>query len=309
MRPIRHLVHTAGVVRQITDPEHRRVVERWLLEFAAVNVQLDTTQAVVAGEQLARRYGHWAIADERNWDRLCRVPLRTELEWSLDGRFPADFARPVTVPGSHGEEIELFLPEDVPGACLAERVAPVEHREVGEPESPVADFADFAGYVGEQERAMFGQIVDVHGLVRWEPDLFDDLSHHLYLDDPEETEFYGGEIFFHLNLSPFLMQRGVMDRVLEMVTHLTVLYLTGTLEDPEVAYPHAMEVASPLELEMAAWLAARRLRLEVPPGMGVVVWLGLPDMPVPEGLRWALVFDVAGAVEGTLLGHRYQVND
>lgn len=309
MNPIRHLLDTAHAVRQIEDPQHRRVVERWLLEFVAVNVQLDTTQAMMAGEQLARRYGYWAIADERNWDRLCRVPLRTELEWSLDGRFPADFARPVIVPGSHGEEIELFLPEDVPGACLAERVAPVEYREVGEPEFPVPDFADFAGHVGERERAMLGWITEVHGLVRWEPDLPDDFGHHLDLEDPEDTELYGGEIFFHLNLSPFLMQRGVMDRVLEMLTHLLVLYLTGTLEDPEVEFSHAMDVASPLELEMAAWLAARRLRLEVPPGPGVAVWLSLPDMPGPEGVRWALVFDAAGAVEGTLLGHRCQVND
>ena len=309
MNPIRHLLDTAHAVRQIEDPEHRRAVERWLLEFVAVNVQLNTTQAMVAGEQLARRYGYWAIADERNWDRLCRVPLRTELEWSLDGLFPAGFARPVTVPGSHGAEIELFLPEDVPGACLSERVAPVEYREVGEPEFPVPDFMDFADHVGERERAMLGRILDIHGLVRWDPDLPDDLDHHLDLEDPEETELYGGEIFFHLNLSPFLQQRGVMDRVVEMLTHLLVLYLTGTLEDPEVEFPHPMEVASPLELELAAWLAARRLRLEVPPGLGVAVWLSLPDMPVPEGLRWALVFDVAGAVEGTVLGHRYRVND
>lgn len=309
MSPTRHLVHTAREIRQITDPERRRVMERWLLEFVAVNVQLDTTQAMVAGWQLAHRYGHGAIADECNWDRLCRVPLRTELEWSLEELFPADFARPVTVPGSHGEEIELFLPEDVPGACLGERRAPVHYREVGEPEGPVPDFAEFADYTGERERAMFAQLTTVNGLVRWEPDLFDDFSHHLDLDDPEETELYGGEIFFHLNLSPFLMQRGVMDRVLEMATHLTVLHLTGVLEGPEVEWPHALEVASPLELEMAAWLAARRLRLEVPAGLGVAVWLSLPGMPVPEGLRWALVFDAAGAVEGMMLGHRHQVND
>lgn len=309
MDPIRHLVDTARELRQIGDPEQRRVVERWLLEFAAVNVQLDVTQAVVAGEQLARRYGHWAIADERTWDRLCRVPLRTELEWSLQGLFPADFARPVTVPGSHGEEIELFLPEDVPGASLSERTSPVVHREVGGSESLAPDFADFADHVGERERAMFRQITDLHGLVRWEPDLPDDVDCHLDLEDPEETELYGGDIFFHLNLSPFLMHRSVMERVLEMMTHLTVLYLTGALEDPEEEFSHAMEVASPLELELATWLAARRLRLEARPGPGVAVWLSLPDMPAPEGMRWALVFDLADAVEGTLLGHRYHVND
>jgi hypothetical protein len=309
MTRVRHLVHTAYELKQIGEPERRAAVERWLLEFAAVNVQLNITQAMVAGGQLARRYGHWAIVDEHNWDRLCRVPLRTELEWSLDGLFPADFARPVTVPGSHGEEVELFLPEDVPGASLGERIEPVEHRQVGYPEFPVPDFAEFADYVGERERAMFGKIVEANGLVRWEPDLPGEIDHDLDLDDPEETELYGGEIYFHLNLSPFFMRRGVMDRVLQMVTELNVLYLTGALEDPEDDDLDVTQRASPLELELAAWLAARRLRQEVMPGPAAATWLSCPWLPAPERLRWALVFDAAGAVEGTMLGHRYKVND
>ena len=122
MNLLDHLLEAAHEVGGIAQPRRRAAVERWLLEFSAVNVQLNALQAMVVAEQLARRYGYWAIVDERSWDRLIRVPLRTELEWSFAGMWPADFARPLAVPGSHGDEVVLFLPEDVPGAALDERI-------------------------------------------------------------------------------------------------------------------------------------------------------------------------------------------
>ncbi|QGU04310.1 hypothetical protein [Corynebacterium comes] len=309
MDRVRYLVETAREVAHIPEAGRRAAVERWLLEYAALNVHLDVIQAVVVAEQLARRYGYWAITDERSWDRLCRVPLRTELEWSLDGVYPADFARPISTPGPRDGEVELFLPEDVPGAPLDERSELVGHRDVAAPEVPVPDFMDFADCVGERERAMLGKIVEVHGLVRWEVDLPGGLPCQLDFEDPEETEIYGGEIYFHLNISPFAANRGVMGMVLQLTAELMVLYLLGVLEDPGDVEPDAREWASPLELELAAWLAGRRLRLDARTGPVAAGWLMDPHLPAPEELRWALVFDVAEAVEGTLLGHRYQVND
>jgi hypothetical protein len=309
MNLLDHLLEAAHEVGGIAQPRRRAAVERWLLEFSAVNVQLNALQAMVVAEQLARRYGYWAIMDERSWDRLVRVPLRTELEWSFGGMWPADFARPLAVPGSHGDEVALFLPEDVPGAALDERIEPVEHREVGPPEFEVPEFEDFAGPLGERERAMLGKVVELHGLVRWDIDLPEGVDFFLDLSDPEMTETYGGEIYFHLNISPLAAEPDIMGMVLRMTAELLLLYMVGALEDPECGEPEWADWASPLELELAVWLAARRLRLDVRPGRAAAGWLISPELPAPGELRWALVYDVADGVEGAMLGHRYQVND
>lgn len=301
----------------IGEPGRRAAVERWMLEFTAENVHLNVGQAMVAAGQLARRYGHWAIVDERNWERLCRVPLRSEFEWSLDGLWPADFARPILVPGSHGEQLALFLPEDVPGAALDERVDPVGHREVGPAEIPVPDFAEFAHRVGERERRMFGRILECGGLVRWEPDMPDDILWELDLDDLADAEHYDGELSFLLNVNPHTGGESVMRLVLGMLARLVVLYLSGALGDPEdggtqegvPAELDGVVPAGPLELDLIVWLAARRLRLDILPGPAATEWLLSPAEPAPGDLSWALVYDVADGVEGIMLGHRYRVND
>ena len=314
---VESMLAAAREVGDVDDPARRAAVERWMLEYTAENVGLNVGQAMVAAGQLARRWGHWAIADEHNWDRLCRAPLRTEFEWSLAGLWPADFARPVVVPGSHGDQLELFLPEDVPGAAPDERVEPVDLREVGPAEIPVPDFAEFAAHVGERERLMFGRILECGGLVRWEPDMPEDVLWDLGLDDVADAENYEGDLSFLLNLNPHAGGGSVMRLVLGMLARLVVLYLSGAFGDPEnadeeddaLADPDGVVPASALELDLIVWLAARRLRLDIPPGPAGAQWLLDPAAPAPGELSWALVYDVADGVEGILLGHRYRVND
>lgn len=312
MDPVELLVHVASEIKQIGEPAERAAVERWLLEYAAANVNFDVSQAMIVAEQLARRYGVAAIRDERAWDRLCRIPLHTALEWSLEEMFPAPSARAVTAPGSHEDELELFLPEDVPEATLGELLPWVEHRVVGPSESAVRDFAEFAGYVGERERAMFANLLDVHALVRWDFELSDDVDYYLDLEDPQEfaiAHTEDEEIYIHLNLNPEAVGRGVMSMVLAMVTELAIFYALGAFEDPDDEDLDIDAFVSPLELELTTWLAARRLRQPLQPGAVATAWLTSPQTPAPDDLRWALVFDVAGAVEGMMLGYRYQVND
>lgn len=312
MDPVELLVHVASEIKQIGEPAERAAVERWLLEYAAVNVDFNVSQAMIVAEQLARRFGTATIRDERAWEHLCRLPLRTALEWSLEGIFPTPSARAVTAPGSHGDELELFLPEDVPEAEVGELLPWVAHRKVGPPEFTEPDFAEFAGCVGKREQAMFAKLLEVHALVRWDFELPDDVDYYLDYEDPEEfafTQTEGEEIHIHLNLNPEAAGRGVMMMVLSMVTELAIFYALGAFDDPDEEQLDIDAFVSPLELELTTWLAARRLRQHVHPGPVAADWLTSPETPAPDDLRWALVFDVAGVVEGMMLGHRHQVND
>lgn len=309
MSDMRILRETAYEVKQIMGRSKRAAVERWMLEFAAVNVQLTACQAMVAAEQLARRYGPMKISVRSIWDELCRTPLRTELEWSLYGAFPRPSARPIVVPGSHGEDLELFLAADVTGASRDELIAPVRWRTVGEPEFQTPDFEEFAGCVGERERAMFGKLYEANGLVQWNFSLPDYVPCYLDLDEPEDEDL-GSGVLYHYDLNPLVPPKAVMGLLLGMVTEVTALHLLGGLEgDEDEEEIDVRDLASDLELDLIAWLAARRLRQKVRPGLAAAQWFDSPSIPAPGTLRWALVFDAAGSVEGLLLGHRYGVND
>lgn len=308
MSDMRILRETAYEVKQIMGRSKRAAVERWMLEFAAINVQLTACQAMVAAEQLARRYGSLKISARAMWDELCRTPLRTELEWSMSGLFPRASARPIIVPGSHGEDVELFLAADITGAPRDELIEKVRWRTVGEPEFSTPDFEDFAGCVGERERAMFGKLYEANGLVQWNFSLPDSVPCYLDLDEPEEEEL-GSGILYHYDLNPMIPPQAAMGLVLGMVTEVTALHLLGGLDDTEEEEIDVRDLASDLELDLITWLAARRLRQQVRPGPAAAQWFDSPGSPAPATLRWALVFDAAGSVEGLMLGHRYGVND
>ncbi|RNE48418.1 hypothetical protein [Corynebacterium alimapuense] len=323
MDMVKSLVAAAREIGEIAEPAHRAAVERWILEYTAENVGLGTNQAMVAAGQLAQRYGYEVIADELTWDQLCRRPLYPEVEWSISACWLADGARPIVVPSSHGQPVELFLAEDITGAALDDLIDPIEHREVRSPEISVPEFSEFADHVGVQERKMFGQILESGGLVRWDLGLAEGISCELNFDaeDVLGTGLYDCEILFLLNVNLDTGNEDVMQLVLGMVAQLTVLYLTGVLdaenesgEAEEERYEEEGEATpeaqiSPLELDLIVWLAARRLRVEVSPGPAATDWLMSPEIPAPEDLRWALVYDAANGVEALLLGSHYQVND